>query len=360
MARNNDTRNGKFILADASGNYDNKKRKIYLGFDLRVIIYGLLIFIFLIGAFVSYLNLYLSCADIVVSYKEESDVSYNVCLENNNIYEEPCLKEGMEYLSLLTSAVNSKFFYHVDFSTDIDYDLKYKVVAKTKVLSRDEKKLLFEKEEELIAPKRIAGSSKEININQIVEIDFKKYSNLVENYINTYAEGADALVDVELYLIEPKETRKLSSLSIPLASQTFNVSKEIISYSDEVRFKNNYWDDENTLYGIVGTACLLILTFFIYRLTRLVVLTVNTKSKYQVELDKILKEYDNYIVSTNEGYTIAEDVKVIKVSSFKELLDARNALNKPIIFTKINNVKCEFIVEDESTIYRYVMKEADL
>ena len=92
----------------------------------------------------------------------------------------------------------------------------------------------------------------------------------------------------------------------------------------------------------------------------MVVIATKTKSKYQVELDKILKEFDDYIVITKDGYNIAEGVKVIKVSSFKELLDARNSLNKPIIFSKINNVKAEFIVEDESTVYRYVMKEADL
>ena len=30
-----------------------------------------------------------------------------------------------------------------------------------------------------------------------------------------------------------------------------------------------------------------------------------------------------------------------------------------IIFSVINDVKCEFIVEDEKVLYKYVMKEAD-
>ena len=29
------------------------------------------------------------------------------------------------------------------------------------------------------------------------------------------------------------------------------------------------------------------------------------------------------------------------------------------IYTKINNVKSEFVIEDESVIYKYIMKEAD-
>ena len=34
----------------------------------------------------------------------------------------------------------------------------------------------------------------------------KKYANLVSNYINTYAEGADASVDLNFYLFKPTET----------------------------------------------------------------------------------------------------------------------------------------------------------
>lgn len=354
-------KNDKFMMV---GKIDDikpiKKKKIYIDYSVRVIIYGLLIFIFAISTFVSYFSLYLSCADRVVTYNEESNVNYNVCLDTNNIYTDECLKEGMEYLSVLTNRINSKFAYHADFSKDIEYDLEYKVSAITKIFSDDDNKILFEKEEDIISPKRLVETSNEININQIVELDYKKYQNLVSNYINTYAEGANASVELVFYLIEPTETRKLSGLNIPLVGQSFSVSKEIISYKDmQVRLKNNYWNETNSIYGVVGTACLLILTFFIFRITKLLVVAKGNKSKYEVELYKILKEYDNYIVMTKDGFEIDENKTILKVSSFKELLDARNTLNKPIIYTKINNIKSEFVVEDESVVYKYVMKEAD-
>ena len=354
------TKNDKFLMVDKIDEMKPvKKHGIHVEYGARVIIYGLLIFIFLMGTFVSYFSLYLNCRDKVVSYNEESNITYNVCLDNNNIYTDDCLKEGMEYLSVLTNRVNSIFTYHAGFSAEIEYDLKYKVNAITKVYNEDNK-VLYEKEEEIISPKRIANISNEININQIVELDYKKYFNLANNYINTYAAGANASLDVVFYLIEPTETRKLSSLNFPLHSQTYNISKELISYNNmEVNLNNNYWNDENTLYGLVGTICLLVLTFFIFRLTRLMVLANGNKSKYEVELKKILKEYDDYIVLTKEGLEIDENKTILKVSSFKELLDARNTLNKPIIYTKINSVKSEFVVEDESVIYKYIMKEAD-
>ena len=48
------------------------------------------------------------------------------------------------------------------------------------------------------------------------------------------------------------------------------------------------------------------------------------------------------------------------MESFEELVAAHETLKKPIIFSKVNDVKCEFIVEDTKTLYKYILKEADL
>ena len=81
------TKNDKFLMVDKIDEMKPvKKHGIHVEYGARVIIYGLLIFIFLMGTFVSYFSLYLNCRDKVVSYNEESNITYNVCLDNNNIY----------------------------------------------------------------------------------------------------------------------------------------------------------------------------------------------------------------------------------------------------------------------------------
>ena len=134
----------KFLLVDKMDEMKPiEKKKIHIDFNTRLIVYGLLIFVFSICTFVSYFSLYLSCADRVVTYNEESNASYNVCLDQNNVYTDECLKEGMEYLSVLTNRVNTRFMYHADFSTDVEYDLEYKVTAVTKIYSGEDKKIIF-------------------------------------------------------------------------------------------------------------------------------------------------------------------------------------------------------------------------
>ena len=84
------------------------------------------------------------------------------------------------------------------------------------------------------------------------------------------------------------------------------------------------------------------------------------KNKYQDKLNEIFREYDRLIVIARDGYVSNIKKKIIKVNTFEELLDARDILEKPIIFSKINDIKCEFIVEDDDKLYKYVLKEVDL
>ena len=76
----------KFLLVDKMDEMKPiEKKKIHIDFNTRLIVYGLLIFVFSICTFVSYFSLYLSCADRVVTFNEESNASYNVCLDQNNV-----------------------------------------------------------------------------------------------------------------------------------------------------------------------------------------------------------------------------------------------------------------------------------
>jgi hypothetical protein len=104
------------------------------------------------------------------------------------------------------------------------------------------------------------------------------------------------------------------------------------------------------LFGVLG----------IIRLSSLIFKVMGTTSMYQRKLNKILREYDKYIVISRGDYDIDDSKRLIKVTSFGELLDARNTLEKPIVYVKVNNVKSEFYVEDSESIYKYTLKEADV
>ena len=83
----------------------------------------------------------------------------------------------------------------------------------------------------------------------------------------------------------------------------------------------------------------------------------HSDNEYNTRLKEILKENDELIVNATSDYVIPEGANVVEVESFEELMDARNTLEKPIVYERINSIKSKFYVEDGNTIYVYVMKD---
>ena len=148
---------------------------------------------------------------------------------------------------------------------------------------------------------------------------------------------------------------------IPLTKQTFTVDVlEVNNAKQHLVIDEAGWAGVNTSYSAVGVIFVLFGVLGIIRLSNLVFKVMGTTSMYQRKLNKILREYDKYIVISRGDYDVDGSKRLIKVASFGELLDARNTLEKPIVYVKVNNVKSEFYVEDSESIYKYTLKEADV
>lgn len=345
-------------------NEDNEqnKKKMYFSFEFRVIVSIILIVsLFGTSCFFAYEAVKYS-ANPVVSYNEESKSSYEVCVEGEDFYNKSCLKEGMQYISSITNNIKAKFNYDVSFSKDINYDLKYYIVAVTKIYDKSNPTLvLYNKEDVLVAPKSLKKTDSKITLSENVEIPYKNYKNFIDSYNNVYSIEADSSLDVILYLDEDeKEDRAIASLNIPLNTDLYTITKKNTSnLNRNVEIESDSYN-KFSMFCTIGAAFLAILALvLIIRLTNLVLRAYKCKNIYQRELTKILREYDRVIVVARSGYETLEVKRMIKVTSFKELLDARDVLGKPIIYVKVNNVKSEFYVEDDDKVYLYVMKDAD-
>ncbi len=337
-------------------------KKMYFSFETRIIMMVCAILLLFLGAFILFLNATNYYKTEKVSYDEYSNVHYQVCLNQNDYYRQSCLDEGMEYVADLTDFVNANFEYNVDFSTDIDYHLAYHVVAVTKIFdTNNTDKVLYKNEEVLLEKTDISNNNQNVFLNTVVKIDYDKYNTNVLNYKNRYSLNSSANVEIMLYLDEDSETRKVASLVLPLGDTTFAIKRNVITNLNRiVEVKEDTWNDFNTICAVIASIFVLISIGLIIQLTRLVFKVVNSKSKYEKRLNEILSEYDRLIVIARDGYSSLEEKQVVKVDSIEELLDARETLQKPIIYSRINDVKSEFLVEDEDKLFKYVLKESDL
>ena len=334
-----------------------EKQPFYFGYKLRILllVIGTLI-LFCLACFIIVSALDANSIE-TLKYKETTTIDYEVCL----IDSPECLEKDNTYSNSDTSTIHYTFHYKAEYEEEKELTKKYQVIAVKKIYDRNDiNKVLYEEEEKITSNTK-TSTAKDLEFEAVGDIDYSKYREFAENYFEEYASDASAMVSLVLEIEEEKKTRQISQIDIPLGLEEYNITTE--NETDEKREEQvakQEWTNMNTLFVVVGSVCVLLSLILLSQLTRLALATAPKKSKYQERLEEILNKYDRLIVIARDGFETDIAKKIVKVDDFKELLDAREIINKPIIYSKVNNIKSEFIVEDTDTIYKYTLKEADI
>lgn len=345
--------------------FDNSQEisgRIYFSFETRVF---LMIFVslllFALGCFFI-LKIVSFDKNDVVTFTEDGQAIYQVCSTEDNLGADSCVGEGLEYVSSAVNKILVGLDYQAVFSKNIDYDMSYHVVGILKIFdSKSSDKVLYENEDLLIEKEKVDVDNRMGLLHTNVEIDYSKYNNYVLKYKEKYSLDPQATYEVILYINEGNESRKVITVNVPLGKQTFDITKRgLVKVEREVKMASDSWNTKNIIDAVVATISIIGALILLYRTTNLLLKANVKKDKYHATLDKILKKYDKDIVVSKEGYIEDSSKKVIKVNEFDELVRVHETIKKPIIYSKVNDVKSDFIVEDSSSIYKYVLKEADL
>lgn len=340
----------------------NGNNKVYFSFQLRVALLFGCIVVLLGSASVLILKTVLVEESKKVGYEESTLVDYSACLSTNDPYKTKCLDSNQKYNSSNIKNIKTTFTYKANFDEAVSHSLSYHVVLVNRIYDKFDSKNIVYENEDVIVDKTIEDiNSKNAKFDIDVDIDYKTYNDFSVNYIKKYSTNSEASLDAVLYITDGEDTRKVASINIPLNKNEFKITSSLINkerHNATIILRN--WTDKDTRSIIIGAVFVLIAIVLMIRFTKLIMGSLTKKSAYEIKLHEILNEYDRLIVVARDGYESDTIMKIVKVGSFEELLDARNILNKPIIYSKINNVKSEFIVEDDNKIYKYVMKEADI
>ncbi len=337
-------------------------RKVYLSFRARVILLTVGILILFAAACFIIASALDNNTIRKIGYTEKSTIEYEVCQNVMNVTNVACMPSGQTYKASTTSKIPLKYHYEAKFDEEIDYDLSYHVVIVDKIFDHnDASKVLYSDDTIAIEKTKIQEGMSPVKIDVDVDVDFQKYYNLVNEYKQKYSMNAESQLSVVLYIDDGSDTRNVGEVIIPITTENYNLTRnEVKDQKQEYALAERDWTNANTIYIIVGSVLVLLSLFLLFHLTKLALSVTGKKSKYQEYLMSILNEYDRLIVIARDGYESNIEKRVVKVYTFDELLDARNSLNKPIIYSRINNVKSEFIVEDDEVIYKFVLKEADM
>lgn len=334
------------------------KKRLYINFSTRITIYVIAILVlFLMSSFCFY-KVYKAAKNYVVHYSEKSSINYNVCDKDGNCIDS---KNITGYLSENCDKINTHFNYNLDISDKISYDVSYFIKSEYKITSKKKKNIvLYEKEEEVVDLTRLKNEGDNISINEDVVIDYGYYYGNVGYYEEKNNVDVNAELVYTMYLKDKKDIIKLSTMKLDL-NDNILVPKitNIEHLNKSVNIEKDVWTNSNIVFTFICIISGLLSLLMIIRLSNLMVKVFNRKDKYKKEVKKILRTYDKDIVVARDGYVSMENKTVVKVTKFKELLDAKTVLDKPIVYVRVNDIKSKFIVEDVDSIYEYTIKDLD-
>lgn len=302
-----------------------------------------------------------------LKYNEDSNVRYRVHVTDKKYYNAEYLDEGKQYISEIIDYIDVDFNNKVSFDKKLDYVATKQVIANVKIVdSSNEENVIYESQETLDEDSKISNKDvNDIDLGTSIKIDYKKFNTLTNDFKSNYGISANCKLIVTYYATyignykDFDDVKKSTTMKveIPLSEQMITINK-----TADVNTSDSYSQTTNT--SIVNKTLFIFSTLFLIMSVVLVIylirnITNNNKdmSKYDKFIKKTLRQYDSYITESKE--VNAEGKNIISVSSFKELLDVRNNIEKAIVYVKVNDKESKFMLIDEKEVYIYTAREED-
>ena len=331
------------------------KKRLYIGFKTRITILIVSIITLLLISLVSFLLIFHASKHYEIRLSESSNINYRVC---GNSY---TCKKSKRFKIDNASYLDTDFIYNVDISDLLEYNIDYYIVGDFSIKDKsDDDIVLFRKKDYLVKEKNIKKISDNIHIDERINIELEDYYDKVKDYIIKNNVEVDSNLVVSLFVKDDKGVKEKTSISFNLTDKRIKPRVKNITKKDKsIIVEKDAWTDTNIILVLICAGCGVVVLLLIIRLSNLLLKAFYRKDRYTKEIKKILRTYDDDIVVARNGFVSLENKRVVKVSDFKELLDAKNILKKPIVYVKINDIKSKFIVEDVECIYEYTVKDLD-
>lgn len=352
-------------------NNHTKNDGIYISYNTRLLINVVGIVIFFVLSLVFLVSSISVKARRNVFYNQSSNLDYKVYLKPNDYYKEPYLGKNMQYIANLIDNIDVSFNYNFSANQNINYTYMYYVKADVAVTDTDDKsKVIYSKSDRLTEPTTInKENSNGFTISQNTKINYSEYNDLVKAFKSSYGISANSNLVLSLCieirdekgnLIRSTDSADTMKITIPLTEQMIDIKldyKEVNNSNNVSVYKDFSVSNKITL--ALSIISIIVSLGFLVRLIMFISKTSPKKTIYDLTLAKILREYDRVIVDSKK--IVNTDGEVIDVKSFGELLDVRDNIEKPIIFSEVHKgLKSVFIVKTSNETYRYVLKLADL
>lgn len=317
---------------------------------------------------------FMSKTEVVTESKEVYKYSNNfseethINLKENNYVQEDEILDGQTYLSDLISTIDFKMNYEYKDSQPTDLEYSYKVETTIKSIFSNTKGSydVLNKTEVIKEQEETKGNSKNLKINETINIDYAKYHQIVKNFKQDMGINLDSYLYVKL-IVNTKtkigsqvvENEYTSNYGITLGDKVAVVEENSIpettdSVTDETKTKR--------FTNLSFKTVLIRIVFMLIGLGMLrEVLTktekLNTiRNEYKLELNRILKSCENKLVQIEDMRQIDLE-NATRVKDIYQLLKLSDEALVPIYcYIREDPEEAYFIVNKYERSYIYILR----
>lgn len=344
-----------------------KSKKSYKRYS-KFVILGLFVILFIsISVFIIYKG-----TDIVkqreVKYVDNSSVDYSVYLKENNYFGVPYLGKGEKYLSTLIDKISLTFSYNLNSEENMSGSYDYNIVADLVVKEQNKDDVLWKKNFDLTDSENVKFSkTKTVGITGEININYDYYNDMAASFKKDYGVLTDSYLYVYLkvktlidYGYDNYKIEKSPYVIIPLGEKTIEIDE--FNIDNNVSSKTISYTKYPILNYILLGLGILFLIVYLYLGIKVIIKfarSIKNRNKYEEFIRKIFSNYDQIIVTSSKLPNL-DDIDILDVPSFEDLVDAQMEVHKPIVFNEVNrNKKAVFVLVDNSHCYRYIVNSED-
>lgn len=333
-----------------------KRHKIKLA-TITVVLF--VISIILIGTY------YYFDKEDVVTYKENSNVEYEVNIKENEFYDDSSIKDGMNTISILIKDIDAEFKYNLDLSEELKYKYDYKIVAEVEVKEKSKSNSIYEKQYEIIKKYIQETQNNKLEILEKINIDYNRYNDEIKRLIEVYS-LKDTISEIRLVLYvnvvnqntgkSINATNKVAQMTIPLTTNTVEITmNENVKGNQGETLKFGISKENLNYIFVFGFLMFVSSLLTLLNLVRYISDTRSAEKMYDDEMKKILFDYKSYIQKITDLLDY-NDYKVINVETFKELMGMREELQSPILMYQEKNIRRTiFLMVNQNLLFQFIL-----
>lgn len=303
-----------------------------------------------------------------VSYNENNDIKYKVYLKKNNFFDTDYIEENRTYISSLIDYIDVNFQYNIKYNVPISGNYNYKIIALVSANKTNSSDYYWQKKFDLTDTKKgEINNSNQLYLEENIKINYDKYNEILNEFRRQYSVSSDNELKIAMEITnevtseittDPIVISSNINMTIPLTEQTVEatINKNATNSSDVFEVKEKSKEIKFVIYKVMGII-LLIVSIIFSALIFLSTFIYNKLNKNEVELKKILKNYDS-IIATTTSKPVFTGLKKITVNSFNELLDVYNEVRMPINYycDEVNKENI-FMIYNDSFVWVYLFKK---